>query len=268
MKNWILIACSTLALTAAAFAQAPPLGPPPGGPHGRFGHGPGFGPGGPGFGPHEGKVVTGKPYSATFTSQFTQTLANNGTISHSDNGSVARDSSGRTYEQMTVTGGPLGSANGPTQVIFITDPVKGVRYTLYPAKNIAIESPFHPHTGGDHPPNNGGEKSNPNVTVTKTTAPYSGLTNPVDVTTIVRNIPANTMGNSVALSSTTTVDYSPDLQIVVATSRSDMRFGTENYALTITSLAEPDASLFTVPASYTIQQAQHGRRGFGGPPQN
>ncbi len=268
MKKTILATVAALLVTAVAYAQGPP-GPPPGGPghRGEFRGGPGFGPGGPGFGMHEGKVVTGAPYSATFTRQFTETLAGTaGSISRSTTGTVARDSSGRTYEQLTVTGGPLSQGSTtPVQVIFLTDPVAGFRYTIYPAKSLAIQSPFHPHTGtGPTPPATPPANTNPNVTVTKSTTGYSPLPNLVDVTTIVRTIPVQTIGNSAPLTSTTVIEYSPDLQTVVSTSRNDPRTGQESYALTITSLTA-DPTLFTVPSGYTIQQHEQGRRGPGGP---
>src|SRR5579875_3738654 len=133
MKSTIRIALSVLlgsSLVTAGFSQAggsPLSGPPPGGHFGAIGFGLGF---------ESHKVVTGAPYSATVTEQFTQTLANGTTISRTTTGQVARDSSGRTYVQQTITGGPFAtSAGGSTTVIFITDPVAGYSYVLNPAKN-------------------------------------------------------------------------------------------------------------------------------------
>src|SRR5579875_1927299 len=119
MKKIINVAFAALLLSALSFAQRGP---------GR-GFGPGAGPGlGPGFGPHFGKVVTGEPYSATVTNQRNETLQDGNTVQQTTTTQVARDSQGRTYEQTTLTGGPLGAQNGPKTLVFLSDPVAGYSY--------------------------------------------------------------------------------------------------------------------------------------------
>ncbi len=253
-----------LLLSATAFAQmgGPPPGPPP---HGGFGRGGPLGPGGPGMRPW--KVVTDAPYSATMTEQSIETLPNGaGTIRRSTSGTVARDSSGRTYVQQTFTSGPFGSQNGPRTVIFITDPVAGYSYTLYPDKNLAIQRPFKTPPSSNRP--NRTRPNDPNVTVSKATGgTYQNLNN-VETTTITRTIPANTIGNSATLTSTSTVVYSPDLQIVVSSTRNDPRFGQSTYTLSNIVQGEPANISFSVPSGYTIQTASaHEHRGPFGPPQ-
>ena len=255
MKKIILTA---VLFSAVALAQ---MGPP--GPHarGEFRPGP-FGPPVPGMRP--GKVVTDAPYSATMTEQSVETLPNGGgTITHSISGTVARDKSGRTYAQQTFTGGPFGPANGPKTVIFITDPVAGYAYTLYPDKNVAVQRPLKAppsdQAGPKHTPPN-----DPNVSVSKTTGgTYQNLTN-VETTTITRTIPANTIGNSQTLTSTSTVLYSPDLQVVVSSTRNDPRFGQSTYSLSNIVLGDPTNISFSVPSGYTIQTAP--LHEFHGPP--
>ena len=71
MKTICLAIVAGILAIGAAYAQGggpPPDGPPMGGPP----HG--FGRGGPGP-MHAGKVVSGAPYSATATDQFSQTLS-------------------------------------------------------------------------------------------------------------------------------------------------------------------------------------------------
>ncbi|MGH9584102.1 MAG: hypothetical protein ACRD4O_14335, partial [Bryobacteraceae bacterium] len=159
-----------IALAAGVYGQAggPPPPPPPGGSghfHVRFG-GPGFG---RGFGMHPWKVVTGAPYSATVSEQHTQTLANGTTISRTTTGHVARDSSGRTYVQQTIAGGPFaGSPNAPKTVVFITDPVAGYSYVLNAERNVAIRRPLpaRPSTGNPSRPMHRPRRDNRNRTVT------------------------------------------------------------------------------------------------------
>src|SRR6204780_5928530 len=82
-------------------ASAPPPPPPPG--HG-FGHGPGrdeirF----LGFEAGLGdKTVTGAPFSATFSTESTETLGDGNQIKHTSTGTIARDSQGRTRRDMTL----------------------------------------------------------------------------------------------------------------------------------------------------------------------
>src|SRR5271154_7411594 len=83
-------------------ASAPPPPPPPG-------HGYGHGPGGRdeirflGFEAGLGdKTVTGAPFSASFSTETTETLADGNQIKHSSTGTIARDSQGRTRRDMTL----------------------------------------------------------------------------------------------------------------------------------------------------------------------
>ncbi len=71
------------------------------------------------------------------------------------------------------------------------------------------------------------------------------------------------MGNDKPIVVTSERWYSPDLQIVVKTTRNDPRFGETTYTLTSLQRQEPLATLFAVPADYTVQAAKHGPRGRG-----
>ncbi len=271
MRKIMVALSAALVLSTLALAQmAPPGGPPPGGPppggpgrHGDFGRGGPFGPGGPGM--RSWKVVTGAPYWAAMSEQSTETLPNNaGTITRTVSGTVARDSSGRTYVQQTFTGGAFGPQNGPKTVIFLTDPVAGFSYTLYPDKNLAVQRPFHKPPADSGAQRNRTRPNDPNVAVSKATSGiYQNLTD-IETTTVTRTIPQNTIGNSVTLTSKSTVLYSPSLQIVVSSTRVDPRFGTSTYALTNITAGEPPVS-FSVPSGYTIQTASSHWR--GGPQQ-
>ncbi len=250
------ITAAALLLSFAAYGQGGPLGgpqggPPPGPPHRGFGPG---GPGGPGFGMRPGKVVTGAPYWATFTNQFTQTLPGGNTIQRTTMGTIARDSQGRTYEQETVPGGPWGSQNtGSKTITFISDPVGGYSYTLDSTTNVAIQRPLR-----TPPARIGPTRNDPNVTVsTMTGGTYLNLTN-IETRTTNHTIPAGTIGNAQPITSTSTVLYSPALQIVVSATRNDPRSGQSSYVLNTIVPGEPDASLFQVPSTYTIKAAQNG----------
>ena len=90
-------------------------------------------------------------------------------------------------------------------------------------------------------------------------------------TRITRTIPAGQIGNDKAIQIVFERWYSPDLQIVVKSTRIDPRFGTTTYTLTNVQRAEPAATLFTVPSDYTVKEGGPGgprnhHRGFTGAP--
>src|SRR5262249_48562814 len=80
-------------------------------------------------------------------------------------------------------------------------------------------------------------------------------------TRITRTIAAGQIGNDKPLQIIFERWYSPDLQVVVKSTRTDPRFGTTTYTLSNIQRTEPAAALFTVPADYTVQQGGLGRRG-------
>jgi hypothetical protein len=67
-----------------------------------------------------------------------------------------------------------------------------------------------------------------------------------------RTIPAGQIGNDKPISILTEVWTSPDLKTIVYSKRSDPRMGELTFQLTNITRAEPDASLFTVPADFKL----------------
>ncbi len=120
--GWALTAVALLALCGVVHAQsnsAPPTPPP--GRHG--GHGPmsddamafvGFEAG------LAGKTVTGAPFSASFSTQTTQALADGNQIQHSATGTFARDSQGRTRRDITLP------AIGPVEHVRAVRSTRGI----------------------------------------------------------------------------------------------------------------------------------------------
>lgn len=230
------------------FAQLAPGGPGPGGRGPR--------------GMHAGKVVTGAPYSATFTNTSLKTLADGNTIQRTTTGTVARDSQGRTYSQETITG--LFGQTGTKTVTFISDPVAGYVYTLNSDTKTAIRRPFHAAGGPSGETanfRNEARPANPNVVSAEL---GTQTVNGVNATgkTITHTIPAGQMGNEKPIVSTTETWTSPDLQVVISSKRTDPREGTSTYALTNIQRAEPSNISFAVPSDYTVKDAQsfHGRQ--------
>jgi hypothetical protein len=66
-------------------------------------------------------------------------------------------------------------------------------------------------------------------------------------------IPAGEIGNQAPIHIVSERWYSPELRVVVASRRSDPRFGETNYRLENLVRSEPPAELFQVPGDFTIE---------------
>ena len=241
------------------------------------GSGPEFGPmGGPigerievlGFeGMHPGKVVTGAPFSATATSESVQTLADGSHITRKTQTVLFRDGQGRFRKETTVQGfGPLAASGQAKTFVIIHDAVAGTIFALDPGQKIAHQLPnLHGHgsaaSGELKDKKIGGADNVQTEDLGKQT--INGIS--AQGTRYTRTIPAGQIGNEKALTIVLESWYSPDLQLVVMSKRNDPRFGETTYNVSNIQQKEPDASLFSVPAGYTIKQdgPGHGMGGIG-----
>ena len=87
-----------------------------------------------------------------------------------------------------------------------------------------------------------------------------GVTAPGTRTTIV--LQTGTVGNEQPIAILSEQWFSPDLQVLVSIRHSDPRGGETTFRLTNIVRAEPDRSLFEVPADYTIKETGIRRRSF------
>jgi hypothetical protein len=71
-------------------------------------------------------------------------------------------------------------------------------------------------------------------------------------TRITRTIPKGQIGNDAPIIIVTEVWTSPELRTVIYSKRTDPRMGVQTFQLTNISRSEPDPSLFTVPAGFTV----------------
>jgi hypothetical protein len=207
----------------------------------------------------DGKTVTGAPFTASFSAQTTETLTDGNKIQRSATGTFARDAQGRTRRDMTLPAiGPwAASGTTPPQVSFINDPVAGTRYVLDANKKIAQQMSGH----GGHPrvASQKNDESEKQVTTTSLgTQTINGIS--AQGTKYTRTIPAGEIGNQNPIVIVTERWYSPDLQTVIMTKRTDPRMGETVFQMTNIQRVEPAATLFQVPAGYTVEQRHRGRR--------
>jgi hypothetical protein len=236
-----------------------------------------------GFGAGFGATVQGAPYSATVTNESVQTLADGNRIVQSSTGTIARDSQGRTRQDtMLPPIGNLSAANAP-HLIFIHDPVAQTSYTLNLTDKTAQKMPVPPLPPMPPPPGAPGPGPDAFYVQAAGVAVASGQLPPppmiaqkvfmtrdqgqaatedlgsqtmegVFVTGVrtTRTIPAGQIGNDKSISIVTEVWTSPDLKTIVYSKRSDPRMGEQTFQLTNITRAEPDGSLFTVPADFKL----------------
>ena len=225
--------------------------------------------------------VQGAPYSATITNESVQTLADGNRIVQTSNGSTARDSQGRTRQETALPSiGNLSAANAP-RLVFIHDTVAQTSYTLNLTDKTAQKIPtFSMATTGPGavggatttfmrmesgvpagsgplplppPPMAfqgtmiGSDQAQVSTEDLGSKTMEGIIVNGVRTT---RTIPAGEIGNEKPISIVTEVWTSPDLKTVIYSKRSDPRMGDQTFQLTNIVRAEPDASLFTVPADF------------------
>jgi hypothetical protein len=77
-----------------------------------------------------------------------------------------------------------------------------------------------------------------------------------DGTRVTVTIAAGAIGNQAPIEIVSERWFSPDLQAVVYSRRSDPRFGETIYRLTNIVRAEPPAELFQVPPDYKVEEAR------------
>ena len=224
-----------------------------------------------------GRPVTGAPYSAEAVTEVTQMLHDGNSIESRTSVTVARDSQGRVRrEQQAVAVGPL-VAQAPAPIITISDPSLGVLTTLDAERKVAMRSLRPPDRplrtvggsvrggvgvggGGEPPPllpapvRAQPAPQSESRTESLGTMEIEGVR--AEGTRVTVTIPAEAIGNRLPIAVVTERWYSPELQVVVQTRRSDPRTGETVYRLTNISRAEPPPDLFQIPADYRIQEPQ------------
>lgn len=230
--------------------------------------------------------VVGAPYSGTITNEMVQTLSDGTHITQTTTGTVARDSQGRTRQDAPLPMiGNLSAANAP-HVVFILDPVAQVSYTLDLTDKTAQKMPTPPfgapnaamakeilRTGpqvsisiGEGPMPMPPLAAMPVMVLQKMDISRNDAANTttedlgsqtmegvlVNGTRTTRTIPMGQIGNDAPIKIVTEVWTSPDLKTVVYSKRSDPRVGEQTFQLKNIVRAEPDPSLFVVPAGFTI----------------
>jgi hypothetical protein len=208
-------------------------------------------------GPFHPKVVINEPYSATGVTTSKRTLSDGNSINETSCAKVYRDTSGRTRREETRNSATCSTT---PQSIFISDPVASVEYAINMQNNTYRQFTIKTPPAGTTTPPSGTRPANPNQVETSLgTMAIPGTSLSAEGTQTVTTIPAGKFGNAQAITITSIRWYSSDLQIVVQSSRTDPRNGTNTYQLSNVSTAEPAETLFQLPSGLTLQQGASAR---------
>lgn len=264
-NRW-LFASVAFAGLANLWAQGPGGGPPH---HGNMD-----------FIAHEmmSKPVKGAPFAADAVTTTTQALPEGTHINRNSTASLYRDSEGRTRREehtaLNVAGTLAASGGAARPTVLIHDPVAQAAYVLNPQKKTAQKMAFSPHHGpGPHPgagqgataeaetgPGAGGPHHFAGTVKTESLGKQMIEGIEVEGTRHTLTIPAGSIGNDQAIQSVTERWYSPELQVVVKSVRTDPRFGQTVYQLSNIRRGEQAATLFEVPSDFTVTAGGRGHK--------
>lgn len=235
--------------------------------------------------------VKGAPFCAVVTTEHTQTFADGNRIHTSEASTLCRDGEGRTRRETGLN--LLGAApqKSDAKLITIIDPVGGYRYFLDPDNKIAhkMALPSPPRFARKHVGEAGIRMKDDNMMVYRTAGEpgpdvffgnvvvnkegHAGNDAPPATenlgdqtfdgihatgTRMTTTIPSGKMGNEQPINVVSERWYSPELKVTVMTKHSDPWAGELKTQFSSVNTAEPDSSLFTVPADYKVEDEKAG----------
>lgn len=231
----------------------------------------------------EARITPGAPYTAEAVTESTQVLADGNRINRKSLTRVYRDGEGRMRREEV-------NETGTVVSVSIVDPIAHLSYVLQPQSRTAyretgqnqlfiVRSKIEP--GADRmadapPPPPPPPPPSAAGTPLRTAAPEIRMRVPIsgsevgDVTQenlgqqnvegvsatgtrTITTFPAGAIGNLQPLKVVSEQWFSPDLQVLVMTKHIDPRSGETTYRLQNIVRAEPDRSLFAVPADYSLK---------------
>lgn len=213
-----------------------------------------------------GATVKNAPYTAVQVTEIVQTLADGSHITRKNTGAIARDSEGRTRQEMNISAlGPWSSNGEAHTFVNINDPVAGVHYALETQNHIARKVTVPSSVQMAQLKNEVNGQIKIMIGTSKQGEASTGKTESlgkqsmegvmVEGTRSTTTIPAGEIGNDRAIDIVFEKWYSPELQTIVMSKRTDPRSGENTFRLTNISRAEPSSTLFEVPANYSVQDS-------------
>jgi hypothetical protein len=239
------------------------------------------------------RVVEGAPYSAEIVTETTQPLADGNRISHRSSSRVTRDGRGRERREHEGTFFIRGlAAQNRQSLVTIMDPVADTAITLDAERQVATRlrlrargaialaaggggalsvqaAPAQPFDAAARVPAGAlqwtaATAASPSIATFEPAASTGARTEALGTQMIegvkaegVRTtvtLPAGSIGNDLPIVIVSERWYSPELQTVLTSRRSDPRFGETVFRLVNLVRAEPPADLFEIPPGYQIEE--------------
>ena len=243
----------------------------------------------------EGRIIPNAPYSAEAVTESTQVLADGNRINRKSVTRVYRDGEGRTRREEVNDSGTVVSVSivdPVAHVTYVLNPASRTAYrdglriampggfgtgaegmrgrgpqpaTLEAQTKEKIEAATRMREGSPNPPpppppappaeRAGIERSVAGTTAREELGTQTIEGVPATGSRTTTTIPAGAIGNLQPIKVVAEQWFSSDLGVLVMTKHSDPRVGDTIYRLQSIVRAEPDRSLFTLPADYTLKES-------------
>jgi len=192
------------------------------------------------------------PFTATVNTEWVRQLRDGSNITLKNHRTIARDASGRIFEERRFFVSDDGKHESTVYQIEISDPATHQRYVCRPADHVCRLEQFFARAAAGLP-----------VASTSANKPGApgienlGMQTIAGLETIgtreTRLVETGMIGNDGPILEKREFWYSPKLGVNLITRREDPRFSTQqNFEVSDLTLGEPDAKLFEVPGGYRI----------------
>jgi hypothetical protein len=213
--------------------------------------------------------LTGAPFTAAVTTDVTRTLADGSTSTVKNRRVVARDSTGRIFQQRAFFL-PNGDTQPRIRALQYIDPNRHEMYDCIVAERTCYITTYRRAALTAMPEGMGGlqacgcaSRRGQGVSVQEEALGQKTIE---DVDAIgsreITTLPAGTFGNDKPQPVVKEFWYSPRLGLNLITKRFDPRSGSQNFTVSDLSLEEPTPKTFEPPASYKIVRQVVERQGL------
>jgi hypothetical protein len=188
------------------------------------------------------------PFTATVNTEWVRLLGNGTRITLVNHRLIARDSTGRIFQERQMLVPQNGKQESFVNQTEISDPILKQQYICIPSENtcqLDFRQPFVTAVQ----PLGGANKLQPGVQSLGTQT-IAGVETVGTRETIA--IPAGEIGNDSPINTTREFWFSPKLGLNLLSIRDDPRFGTQRFELSDVALGEPDTKLFSPPEGSRI----------------
>jgi hypothetical protein len=199
------------------------------------------------------------PFTCNLHTEWVRSMPDGGTLTLVNQRRIARESSGRFYQERWI----LVPKNGPTQSkmshIQIADPTNHTLITLVMGTNAGTLATYGGTTSKVYKPEERFVGPLPDGSGYVTSEALGGdRIQGVDTvgTRITRSTNAWAVGNDRPFSSVREFWFAPSLGINLVSKVSDPRFGSQTFTVTDLTLSEPDPQLFEIVKDFKLQDSR------------